>query len=119
MRIGSVQIVKFDAIGREPPQAFLTLSAQRGRGAINHLPPIGTPLDASLGGDDKSLSPTRQGTGNQPLAFAHHAVGIGGIEKVNSQVEAGQDRGQAFGILNARRRHAGHRPAAERDARNL
>ena len=60
----------------------------------------------------------RVAAADEVFALAVGAVDVGRVEMVDADVEALLDRGDAVGVVRVERRHAGDRPAAERDGRN-
>ena len=56
---------------------------------------------------------------DEVFALAVGAVDVGRVEMIDADVEALLDRGDAVGLVGVERRHAGDRPAAERDGRNF
>jgi hypothetical protein len=113
------QIQQFHVIGAESLEAFFTLPPQRGWPTVMDRPPLGTANQPRLGGDHHFLPPVAQCPGDQPFAFTGAAVHVGRIEQVDAQIEAGPDRGDAVGVIDARAGHAGNRPAAQGDFGNL
>ena len=110
-----MKIEQFDAVGVQPPQAFLALSPQGGGPGVAGLLAVRAPVQPALGGNHHRVAPTAHRAGDQPLAFARAAVHVGGVEMVDAQVEAGFDGRDALGVAGAGAGHAGDRPAAQRD----
>ena len=118
--VGRVEIEQFHVIGAKPLQALFALPPQRGRPAVvRSAGPRGCKCSPHLVAITISLPPAAQCPGDQPFAFAGAAVHVGRIEMVDAQIEAGLDRRDAVGVVDARAGHAGDRPAAQGDFGNL
>ena len=114
-----MQVVKLHAVGTQSPQALLALLPQRCRPGVQHLLAVRRPVNSAFGGDHHFLAAAAQRPCDQPFALPVGTVAIGGIQMVDSHVEAGLDRGNAVGIGYPRACHARDRPAAQGHFRDL
>ena len=112
-----MEIEQLDAIGAEPAEAFVALAAERlGPAVGDHLGAF--VVDAALRGDHHLVAAAAERAADEVFALAVRAVDVGRVEMIDADVEALLDGGDAVGLGGAERRHAGDRPAAERDRRN-
>ena len=72
-----------------------------------------SPVDPPLGGDDDFISLAVNNLGNQAFTFPVSSVAIGRVEKVDTGVEAGLERGQAVAIIDIEACHASDWPASK------
>ena len=117
VRIQAVQVIEIDDIDTQPLQAFFA-----GCGNI-----FGSPADAhrtvlvshetKFGGDQHILATVFQHPGNQGFIVSV-AIHIGGVEKIDPQIQGLFHRGQRF-FLICRTIGMGHAPAAQADGRHL
>ena len=70
-------------------------------------------MNSAFGGDHHFVATTAERPGDQPFAFPVGTVTIGGIQMIDSDLEAGLNRGNTIGIGYPRACHARDRPAAQ------
>src|SRR5207302_8238876 len=98
-RIDAVLVVEIDHADAQAREARLTRGANViGLAADAEAAAVFASQDAELGGDHDALAPSLHGFADE-LLVAADAVHVGGIEKVDAQLESALDRGQRFGLV--------------------
>jgi hypothetical protein len=115
-RIDAVQVVQVDDVDAQAPQALVARAGHVLRAAVDATIGVGAAL-ADLAREEHALAPLREPRADRRLARAF-GVDVGGVEEVESKLEAEVERGErAASPLGVLRRADVH--AAEAQRRDL
>src|SRR5579859_4090545 len=107
-RIDPVDVVEIDRVHAEALQAGLAALRDVFRPAVRAGAAVGEPDVAELGGQDDLVAPAFDGAADQALVRAVAAVGVGGIDEIDAELDRAMDGGDGLGLagIAVDRRHA-------------
>ena len=113
-RVDAVLVVEIDGIDAQALQRGVAGGANVFRTSIDADPaPVGIALVAELGRQDDLVAAAADGAADQPLV-GERAVHVGGVEKVDAEVERAVDGGDRLRVV-VRAVELGHAHAAQAD----
>ena len=118
--VGPVDEVEVDVVGAQDFEAELALGLD-GLGASiaqEDVGVVGTGDDAGFGDDDDVVPVALQGVAHEGFGLAE-AVGDGGVEEGDAEVEGAADGGGGLVVVDGSVAGAAHGPAAESEGRDL
>src|SRR5437899_3135149 len=118
LRIGPVHQIHVDVVGAQTAQAVVDLAQDRGATGVAAGRTARARDDAALGGDHRLVAPTVQCRAERLLGVAG-AVRGRGVEAGDALLERAANGAHRFAVVDPAVAIAAHRPAAERDRRDV